>query len=104
MRRPAMVMIRQAQPQRRNSGALKHTAQRQLTIPLTVPLRQNNHGEIRAGVKESAPHRVVLRIWSFNRAGELQNGPVEIILFHGFITEKGGAVQKGARNEVPQWR
>ena len=97
-----MVVIRQAQPQRRNARSLKDAAELHLPIPLTIPLRQDDDGQVLAGIEESSPYRVVFRVWSFYRTREFQNRSVEIVFGSRFVRIKRRAILQRVRHVILQ--
>src|SRR5207244_13014987 len=90
----AVMVIRQAQPERRDSYPLKHAAERDVPVPFAIPLRKHNHREILARIEEFAPYRVVFRIRRFDRAVKLQNVSIESVIGCRLIRVKCGTIEQ----------
>src|SRR4030095_16853453 len=97
------MVIRQTQAERCNAGALKHAAELNLSIPFAIPLRQNDHREVFAGVEKSAEHRVVFRIRGLDRAWKLQDLAIENVFGGGFRCKKSGAILQCAFDIIVQY-
>src|ERR1051326_8936660 len=95
-----MVIVGQAQAQRRDAGALQNAAELNLAVPFAVPLRKHYDRQILPGSEETSPHRVVFRIRSFDRTGKLQDLTVEVVIRGGFAGIKSGAVAQPMRDVI----
>ena len=75
-----MMVIRHAEPKSPNAGVLQHSAETNLSIPLTIPLREHDKSKVFAGFEESSVDRIVRPVRSLDVTGESQEVPVEVIL------------------------
>src|SRR5215469_15445522 len=95
-------MIRQAQTQRSDPNTLKYTTELDLPIPLAVPLRKDNNGEILSTWKESSPYGIVFGIRCVYGAWKLQDFAIEFVCRRRLTAVEAFAVSKGARDVVLQ--
>src|ERR1043166_455985 len=74
LRRPAVLVIRQSQTQRRHPEAVEDPTRLNVTVRLGVPLGQDHHTRawfvfaFSTRSKQARMHGIILRAWSINRA------------------------------------